>query len=138
MSREESTQYAFDAYCKRLVKNGAIDIHREYARQEKREVVFSELTNRELSCLQYMDYYALEQTTFRVLYTTIKIADVRLSRALEDLSQERREVILLSYLLDMKDREIAEQLGLSLSTVQYRRSSTLEKLRKIMEGFKNG
>lgn len=64
MSREESTQYAFDAYCKRLVKNGAIDIHREYARQEKREVVFSELTNRELSCLQYMDYYALEQTTF--------------------------------------------------------------------------
>lgn len=85
-----------------------------------------------------MDYYALEQTTFRVLDTTIKIADERLSRALEDLSQERREVILLSYLLDMKDREIAEQLGLSLSTVQYRRSSTLEKLRKIMEGFKNG
>ena len=82
-----------------------------------------------------MDYYALEQTTFRVLDTTIKIADERLSRALEDLSQERREVILLSYLLDMKDREIAEQLGQSFPRRLVRgREALLKNLRDSSPG----
>ena len=33
----------------------------------------------------------------------------------------------------MTDVEIAKRLGLNRSTVQYRRTSTLEQLRKIME-----
>ena len=39
----------------------------------------------------------------------------------------------LAYLLGMTDVEIAKRLGLNRSTVQYRRTSTLEQLRKIME-----
>ena len=51
MSMEQNKRHTFDAYCKRLVKNEAVNIHLEYARQGKREAVFSELTQRELQSL---------------------------------------------------------------------------------------
>ena len=43
MSREESKRHSFDAYCKRLVKNAAIDIQQRNAWQSQKEVSFSEL-----------------------------------------------------------------------------------------------
>ena len=49
------------------------------------------------------------------------------------ISHGRRDIVLLAYLLGMTDVEIAKRLGLNRSTVQYRRTSTLEQLRKIME-----
>ena len=44
MSLERDKQHAFDAYCKRVVKNEAVNIQLEYDRQGKREAAFSELT----------------------------------------------------------------------------------------------
>ena len=41
MRLEQNKRHAFDAFCKRLVKNEAVNIHLEYARQGKREVAFA-------------------------------------------------------------------------------------------------
>lgn len=137
MSKEESKRHSFDAYCKRLIKNEAIDIQRRNTWQGKKEVSFSELYKKDLLRLQYMDTHDSDRSVFSVLDTNVVIENEDLGAALAELSPERRNVVLLFYLLDMKDREIAEQLDLSLSTVQYRRTSALARLRKLMEGYTN-
>ena len=119
------------------MKNEAINIHLEYDRLGKREVAFSDLSQQELQSLQYIDRYAPDRRVFAVLDMDIEVKDGDLVRALTALSPERRDIVLLAYLLDMKDEEIAGRLRLNRSTVQYRRTSTLEELRKLMEGYEH-
>ena len=135
MRMEQNKRHTFDAYCKRLVKNEAVNIHLEYARQGKREAVFSELTQRELQSLCCTDRYAPERRVFTVLDMDFEIEDADLVRALAALTLERRSIVLLAYLLEMKDDEIAQRLQMNRSTVQYQRTNTLEELRKLMEGY---
>lgn len=138
MSREQDKRHAFDAYCKRLVRNEAVNIHQEYARRRKREVTFSELNQQERMKLQYIDQYAPERQIFPVLDMDIEISNGDLVRALTAITAEQRSVVLLAYLLDMTDEDIGRRLHMSRSTVQYRRTNTLEELRKIMEDYKHG
>ena len=119
MSMEQNKRHTFDAYCKRLVKNEAVNIHLEYARQGKREAVFSELTQRELQSLCCTDRYAPERRVFTVLDMDFEIEDADLVRALAALTLERRSIVLLAYLLEMKDDEIAQRLQMNRSPVQY-------------------
>lgn len=64
----------------------------------------------------------------------ISVSDERVSEALNALPTDRRDIILLSYFLDMTDREVGELLNLVRRTVAYRRTSTLRELKKFMEG----
>lgn len=137
MSLEQDKQHAFDAYCKRIVKNEAISVHREYQHRSRQEVTFSELTEGELQQLQYIDQYALERQVFPLLGGEVEILDGDLARALATLPPEHRDIVLLAYLLNMTDKGIAQLLKLTRSTVQYRRTSTLEQLKTIMEGYEN-
>lgn len=130
--RDEHTECCFDAYCKRLLRCEVIDAIREYDRLGQREVNFSDLTREEEQQLQYIDEYAPERRVFSVLDMDVEIADGALVRALSALPADRRGIILLAYLLDLSDVEIAAQTGLNRSTVQYRRTSTLAQLRKLM------
>ena len=137
MSLEQDKQHAFDAFCKRVVKNEAASVHREYKQQYQDEVVFSDLNDKEMQQLQYTDRYAPDRQTFPLLGMKVEILDSDLAMALSALSPERRSIIMLSYLLDMTDAEIAHLLKLSRTTLRYRRRSSLKQLRKIMEGFEH-
>ena len=57
--------------------------------------------------------------------------------ALAQLPKGKRDVILLSYFLDMTDREISEKLNIVHQTVSKRRRATLKELREylVKEGF---
>ena len=59
--------------------------------------------------------------------------DETVAEALNSLPENKRDIILLLYFLDMTDGEIGEQLNLVRSTVQYRRTSILRELKKFME-----
>ena len=87
--------------------------------------------------LQYTDCYALERQTFDVLNVPLEIKNGSLAWALSILTTERRSIVLLAYFLDMKDEQIAKRLNLSRSVVQRRRTSTLEELRKLLEGYEH-
>lgn len=140
MNIEQDKQHAFDAYCKRIVKNEAINIQLEYNRQSQQEVSFSELSQRELQSLQdlqYMDRYAPDRRIFDVLNRPVEIEDGGLAWALSTLTVEQRNIVLLFYFVDMKDGEIAKRLQLKRSTVQYQRTSILEELRKLLEGYEH-
>lgn len=130
---EQDKEHAFDAFCKRVIKNEFINAMLEIQRLSQREVTFSALTQEEEQQLQYIDLYSPDQSAFAVQGAEVSVSDGALVRALRALSGQRRDIILLAYLLDQTDAEIAERLGLNRSTVQYRRTSTLAQLRKMME-----
>lgn len=140
MSVEQSKQHAFDAYCKRVVKNEAINIQLEYDRQGKHEVSFSELSQRELQKvrgLQHVDHYAPDRQIFVVQNMGFEIRDGDLAQALSTLTEKRLSIILFSFFMNLKDEQIAKRLQLSRSVVQRNRTSTLEELRKLLEGFEH-
>lgn len=134
MNRDsEHLACCFDAYCKRLLKHEVIDAIREQKRLGQWETTFSELTRTEQNQLQYIDQYAPDRRVFPLLGREIEVLDADLVRALSVLPADRRAIILLFYFLEMRDEEIGAELGLSRPTVQRRRTSTLDMLRKILE-----
>ena len=134
MERDEHLECCFDTYCKRLLKNELVDAIRESERRSQWETDFSELTEAERRTLLCVDQYYPERRAFAVLGMDVEVSDGDLVRALAGLSADRRTIVLLAYLLGLTDPEIAQRMGINRSTVQYRRRSTLEQLRKkLME-----
>ena len=89
------------------------------------------ISRRGVSCL---DDYPSNLSVFVVRGQIITVRDDRLATAIAALSTDRQEIILLSYFLDMPDREIAERLDMVRSTVQYKRKNALKEIKKKMEG----
>ena len=56
-----------------------------------------------------------------------------LAEALRSLPEEKRNAVLLYYFFEMNDAEIAKLLNVSRSTVQYRRTSSFELLKRYLE-----
>lgn len=121
----------FNGFCKKVLKNEAIDAIRESRTRSKREVVFSALTPQEESQLYAYDHYFAEETGFQVAgkWITAKL----LAEALRALPEEKRQAVLLYYFFDMTDVEIAELMKIPRSTVQYRRTSSFELLKRYLE-----
>ena len=61
-----------------------------------------------------------------------------LSEALKHLPEKKRNVILLSFFMDMTDTDIARNMNLVRSTIHHHRVSSLQALKKIMEGLEDG
>ena len=132
-SHEQHKQHTFDCFCKRMLKNEMRDYYAEINRHKKYEVSFSELSAAELEQLSAYDEYFADGHSFNVLQEQIIVKDDTIAEALAALPQNKRDIILLSYFLDMNDGEIVKKLNMVRSTVQYRRSSILKELKKILE-----
>lgn len=70
-----------------------------------------------------LDEYPSEATLFDVQGYDVAISNEKLADALTALPEEKRDIILLSYFLDMTDQEIAEKLNSVRSTIQYKRTN---------------
>ena len=133
-NHEQSKQHAFDGFCKKVLRNEIRNYYGEVKRLRNKEVSFTELTEQELEQLSTTDkYFAFEQT-FNVLGNDVIVNDESIAEALKSLPERKRDIILLSYFLDLTDGEIGQKLNLIRATVQYQRKSTLRQLKKIMEG----
>jgi len=129
---------AFDSYCKKILKYAARDYYEKKRRQGDREASLSGLTDKELLQIAVTDKYFTDEYAFDVLGGKVSVTDYELAEALSELTVDWREIVLLAYFLDMTDKEIAERLSLARSTVAYRRTSSLKKLRKILEEREDG
>ncbi len=60
-----------------------------------------------------------------------------LAEAISKLPEDKRDVILLSYFLDISDREISEHMDVVRQSISKRRAKTLKELREylVKEGF---
>jgi RNA polymerase sporulation-specific sigma factor len=57
---------------------------------------------------------------------------ILLDRAIDQLPEDLKKVIMKKYFYEETDREIAKQMGVSLATISRREKEALEKLREIL------
>jgi len=131
---EQGKCMAFDSFCKKVMKNEAKNYHVQIKRQREREVSFSDLSEKEFNQLYTEDHYFVTEQIFNVLGRDVIVSDETIAEALQSLPERKRDIILLSYFLDLSDREIGEKLNMLRATVQYQRTSTLKQLKNFMEG----
>ena len=115
----------------KVLHNEACDAHKELHRHKAREITFSDLTLEEARQLHTFDEYFKGEIAFE--RAGKKITPKLLLEAIRTLPEEKRKAVLLYYFEGMNDTEIAELFDTSRSTIQYRRTSSFELLKKYLE-----
>jgi len=132
---------AFRNYCLAVLRNAAIDIYRREKREKERFVPLNDIIDTPkyqeyLSYNEKFDANSSIRQTFTVLGVTLEFYDDILFRALNLLSEEQRQIVLLYYCLDNSDSSICSILGMnSRSTVQYHRKIAIDRLKAYMNEF---
>ena len=132
----EHIEYAFNAFCKIVLRHEAINAWRDLKRKEAREVSLDYLMSERHFEPSAMDSYFEKQdkpTVFLVFGKEVIVDDERLATALSKLPELRREVLLLYYFVGYRDEDIGRQYGRCRSTINSRRNVALKQLRKEWE-----
>ena len=133
--REFQKQCAFQSFCKRVLHNEACNAHDEIRRRRAKEVSCSDLALHEERQLYTVDkYFQDEEAEPRYQMAGKEITPKLLLEAIRTLPEEKRTAILLYYFEGMTDVEIGKMFNTSRSTIQYRRTSSFELLKKYLEG----
>lgn len=103
--------------------------NRDISRHLKHEVPFSEIPDLELNRAGVYDKYSSDYTAFNVLGMEVQVSDDQLSKALKCLPERKRNIILLSYFMDMSDAEIGELMNVVRTTI-YQQDHTSQSVRK--------
>ena len=136
--QKKTVRHQFDSLCRKVLRDESRNYKKQLARRAEKEANFSGLSEVELNQLYVMAEYPSDSTYFDVLDYQIAVKDGRLAEALAALPSKKRDVILLSYFLDMTDTEIAEKLEVVGSTIHRRRTSSLEELKLRLEVLEDG
>ena len=124
----------FNGFCKKVLKNEEIDAIRENTTRSRREVTFSDLSPQEENQLYTCDQYFVNDEAEKSFFVAGReITAKQLADALHSLPEEKRQAVLLYYFFDMTDVEIAELMKIPRSTVQFRRTSSFELLKRFLE-----
>lgn len=133
LEQMETIRYQFDSFCRKVLRDYSRDLERQRKKRNDREVSLEVYMKGDFGFLSIVDDYPVEDTWFRVFGCEVAVKNERLAEAMSDLSEENRNIILLSYYLDMNDREIAELMNMIKRTVQRHRVGSVEKLKQRME-----
>lgn len=102
----------FNGFCKKVLKNEAIDAIRENRTRSRREVTFSDLSPQEENQLYTCDQYFVNDEAEKSFFVAGReITAKQLADALHSLPEEKRQAVLLYYFFDMTDVEIAELMN---------------------------
>ena len=137
-SQKKTVRHQFDRFCKKILREEVRDYFRHISWRSDHEASFSELSEEQLSQLYVVDEYPSEQFQFQVHGIGVMVNDEKLAGALAILPDEKRDIILLAYFLDMTDQEIGEAMNLVRRTVQYKRTSALKEMKRNMEVNEDG
>ena len=132
-AQKESVRHEFDRLCRMVLRGEAIDYDNHISWLSKHETSLSWLSESPEGQLGVLDEYPCERFCFQVQGYSILIRSKTLANALARLSNENRDIVLLSYFLDMTDQEIADKLGMVRRTVNYKHTQSLKKLRNELE-----
>ena len=118
---EQRIQNQFGAFCTRVLKNETRYIQRELGNKAIREKSYDELSEND------------GEHSFDVQGKEIVVKGDMLAAALEKLPADKRDIILLSYFMEMTDREIARELDTVHQNVSKRRARILKLMRDYLE-----
>ena len=137
-SQKKTVRHQFDSFCRKVLREEARDYERHIAWRSNHEVSLSELSEEQERQMYVLDEYPSEQTHFHVQGYDVAIENEDLANALTVLPDDKRDIVLLAYFLDMTDQEIADKLDMVRRTVQYKRAQSLKELKKEMEVTEDG
>ena len=129
---KEAVRHKFDSYCKKILRHAAINYDKKRNYLAEREMYISDLPEHIYS-LTHTNNQFQQDYLFEVSGEIIVVKNDDIARALTALSAVQREIILLSYFTDMTDTEISGRLNIIRSTVQFKRTDALKKLKGILE-----
>ena len=130
---QEYHVHAFDAFCKRVIRNAAVDAFRKTKRKQKVEMDIDDPMIAYIHSIQTHDTYTLYSRTYYVKEQPIGVRDKNLGEALQYIIPQKRAVILLSYFAGYNDTEVANILGVSPTSIARRKKSALLRLRELLE-----
>lgn len=137
---KEHIEYTFNAFCKTVLRNAAINAYRDMKREQKREVslnyLMSETSFEPFTMDIYFEQYD-KPTVFIVQSHEIIIVNERLAIALSRLPEQRRVVLLMYFFLGYTDTKIGNEYGHSRSTANYWKLAALKQLKKEWEKTKH-
>jgi RNA polymerase sigma-70 factor (ECF subfamily) len=118
-----------DAYFFTFVKNRCIDYLREQVSVNDKKHKLQDITGKELE----FKLYSLQQ----VDETLLSVDDVEklLQSAINRLPERCKEIFLLGRMEGLKNREIAERLQISVSTVENQMTIALRKLKSELKDY---
>ena len=116
-SDKERIQHQYDALAKKTLVGEAKSYRRTLAKRAAREVTFSDLSESELAQLFTTDEYESDYYRFQVSGFDVLVKNELLAEVLNALPERKRDIVLLSYFLDMSDAEIGELLNVVRTTV---------------------
>ena len=134
---EKTVRHQFDRKCKLALEGEVVDYDRHMYYLRKHELLFSELSEGQLGNIARMDEYEETSYFFKTCDYDVKVKGTLLAEALHTLTDRKRDVILLSYFMEMSDAAIARKMNLVRSTVHEHRTRSLELLKQIMEENKS-
>lgn len=132
----EHIEYAFNTFCKIVLRYEAINAWRDLKQKEAREISLDYLMSERFFEPSVMDSYFEKQdkpTAFLVFGKKAVVDNERLATALSRLPKLRREVLLLYYFVGYRDEAIGRLYGRCRSTINSRRNVALKQLRKEWE-----
>ena len=125
-SEMKTIQHQYDALAKKVLKGEARSYYRELSKRAALEVNFSEMSEAELSQLYTLDEYESDYYRFEVSGYDVLVKNELLGEA---LPEKKRDIILLSYFLDMSDEEIGGLLNVVRSTIfRHRKGDTTTRI----------
>ena len=130
---QEYHEHAFDAFCKRVIRNAAVDAFRASKRKQKREVDIDDPMIAYIHSIQTHDTYSLYSRTYYVKNQAITVRDKHIGEARQYIIPQKRAVVLLSYFAGYNDTEVANILGVSPTSIARRKKSALLRLRELLE-----
>ena len=137
-SQKKTVRHQFDSFCRKVLREEARDYLRELMRRAAHEVPLSELSEEQMERLYALDEYPSEAIHFDVQGYDVAINNEKLADALTALPDDKRDIVLLAYFLDMSDQEIADKLNMVRCTVQRKRVKSLEEMKRRMEVEEDG
>ena len=130
---QRTIQCQFDSKLKKIVRSGVKDYYKSLNRRKKKEVFFSDLPDIVVENIAVYDDYETDYTFFTVCGNDIRVYNDELAEALKQLSEKKRDIVLMFYFLEMSDSELGERLNITRRSSHRNRTSSLEKIRKMLK-----
>ena len=133
MKPESFEHLQFDCLMRKVIDRTVKDYHKELGRRAKREIAFSDLPEMEIETFGFIEENYYDFTVFDVFGTEVRVFDEQLCEAIKRLSEQRRNILLMSYFLEIPDIQISDILGITRTSVYRNRMQTLKLIRAMYE-----
>ena len=133
LSDKTRIEMQFDNFCKVVITNELRNIRKHNSYILRHEKLFCDLSKNEINSLCLLDKYKIISNVMPAAGFLLEIEDEELFQAIRTLPKNKRDIIMLSYWLDMTDLQISQVLNIVRRTVSYLRSNSLRQLKKYLE-----